>query len=95
MGYVYVTILRRPETSWRHALAMCTIQHVSVDEAFQGRGVGRALIKAAKDLAIREGISRVDLDVWAFNEHARRFFESQGFEVFNTRMWTEVEGNAD
>ena len=94
-GYVYVSTVRRPETSWRRALAMCTIHHISVDEAFQGRGVGRALIKAAKDLAILEGISRVDLDVWAFNEHARRFFESQGFEVFNTRMWTEVAGNAD
>ncbi|MCJ7550036.1 MAG: GNAT family N-acetyltransferase [Anaerolineae bacterium] len=94
-GYAYVSIVRRPETSYRYAMAMCTIQHISVDEDFQGLGVGRALIQAAKDLAISEGISCVDLVVWAFNEHARTFFESQGFEVLNLRMWTEVEGNAD
>jgi ribosomal protein S18 acetylase RimI-like enzyme len=33
-----------------------------------------------------EGVSRVELSVWAFNAGARRFYERQGFATFNERM---------
>ena len=37
-----------------------------------------------------KGIRRVELDVWAFNAGARRFFAGQGFGVFNERMALET-----
>ena len=37
-------------------------------------------------------INRVELDVWAFNSEARRFYAKHGFEVFNERMQLTING---
>ncbi len=89
-GYVYCQIARRPESYIRYALDLLYIHHISVDAAYQGTGVGSALMDAVRDLARAEGITHLELDVWSFNDHARRFFESQGFKVYNLRLWTDI-----
>ena len=30
----------------------------------------------------------LELDVWSFNDGAKRFFARHGFEIFNERFWT-------
>ena len=90
-GYILFSTVHRPEAHWRHAIDMVYIHHISVDAAFQGQGVGHALINAARAYARTHGITHVELDVWAFNTHARAFFEREGFEAYNVRMWMELE----
>jgi diamine N-acetyltransferase len=91
VGYISVEVIRRPESSLTYATERLQIHHISVDDTCQGIGVGRALIDAAKDLARDEGISHIELDVWSFNDHARHFFERQGFEVYNQRLWQDID----
>ena len=43
-GYVYCQIARRPESYIRYALDLLYIHHISVDAAYQGTGVGSALM---------------------------------------------------
>lgn len=53
-----------------------------VAEAWQGRGVGRAVLDALLDLGERWlGILRFDLEVFVDNEPARRLYQSRGFEI--------------
>ncbi len=86
-GYVYVELLRRPDSSATHALAMTYIHHISVRPEFRRQGVGRALIAAARALGRNAGIGLVGLDVWTFNEPARAFFRRCGLAAYTERMW--------
>ncbi len=91
VGYLYAQVVRRPESALRHALDLVYIHHIAVRRTHRGQGCGEALVQRALALAREEGIARVELDVWSFNEGARAFFRRQGFTVFNERMCIEAE----
>jgi hypothetical protein len=41
----------------------------------------------ANDRADELGVSMLQLDSWAFNTDAHKFFEREGFRKFNHRFW--------
>ncbi|MGW7288037.1 N-acetyltransferase family protein [Streptomyces sp. NPDC054847] len=57
------------------------IQGLAVAERARGRGVGRALLRAACDEARRQGAVRITLRVLAHNAPARALYEAEGFVV--------------
>lgn len=67
---------RRPRT-----LHVATLG-ISVHDAYQGRGIGRALMAALMDAADRWlNILRIELEVYPDNERAIKLYESFGFVV--------------
>jgi ribosomal protein S18 acetylase RimI-like enzyme len=48
--------------------------------------IGTRLIASVKEFCRTNDLNRIELDVRAFNEKAKGFFEEQGFEVFGTRL---------
>lgn len=76
----------RPDGWARRGQRFLYIQHMAVAPEFRRRGVGRLMLTKAVDIARREGIKRVELDVWSFNFDAKRFYTKHGFEVFNEKM---------
>ncbi|TWV32796.1 GNAT family N-acetyltransferase [Streptomyces misionensis] len=67
-----------PLASHAHVLS---IQGFAVAEEARGRGVGRALIRAAVAEARERGARRLTLRVLGHNAPARRLYESEGFAV--------------
>ncbi|MEU8761796.1 GNAT family N-acetyltransferase [Streptomyces sp. NPDC048659] len=57
------------------------IQGLVVGEAARGRGVARALVRAAMDRARRQGATRITLRVLGHNAPARALYEAEGFAV--------------
>ncbi len=57
------------------------IQGLAVAEPARGRGLARALLRAACAEARRRGAVRMTLRVLAHNTPARRLYESEGFTV--------------
>ena len=55
---------------------------VSVDRAYWGLGVGRALTRACIECAARAGYAQLELDVVADNERALALYESEGFTEY-------------
>lgn len=51
-----------------------------VDQEYRGRGIGKQLFRYAEFLAKEKGAERLDLMVWAFNDHAKAFYESLGLK---------------
>jgi GNAT superfamily N-acetyltransferase len=90
VGYVYARVIRRPDNAYKHPRDMVYIDQISVKPAYQRHGCGAALIQTVRELAREQGITTVAIDTWFFNEKAQAFFASQGFSMFNIRMWMEV-----
>lgn len=91
IGYIFAEYVRRPESSLLHRFDRMYIHQLVVWESHQGKGCGKALVDRVLELAKREGVSAVVLDVWSFNQKARQFFSNRGFTVFNERMWIRTE----
>jgi ribosomal protein S18 acetylase RimI-like enzyme len=87
IGYIYAEVRNLPETPFRYAMSMIYVHHISLSPDYQHKGFGKLLIEAIKVLARAKGIPLITLDVWSFNKKAHAFFEKQGFENFNERMW--------
>jgi diamine N-acetyltransferase len=88
VGYAYAEHIRRPESSFQYAHEMIYLHHISVKPAYQRRGVAGALIKALRAAADERAVSVLALDVWSFNNRARRFFARNGFTPYNERLWS-------
>ena len=57
------------------------IYHMAVAEAHRRRGVGTALLDRCLDALKAEGINKVALLVFKYNEAGNAFWEKQGFTV--------------
>ncbi|GHU95095.1 N-acetyltransferase [Clostridia bacterium] len=55
------------------------VDDLCVEDGFQGAGIGRALMDACKERARELGCHNIELNVWEFNEKARKFYEKIGF----------------
>lgn len=55
------------------------LQRVAVDPRFQGRGIGRSLVRSSARWARSEGASSLLLNTQVGNDPAMRLYESEGF----------------
>jgi GNAT superfamily N-acetyltransferase len=90
-GYIFLRAVRREENPFLHERAFLYIDQMSVAEAYRGTGCARLLMDAARAHARDTGVTELGLDVLAFNERARRFYEKEGFDVYRTVMTAEVD----
>jgi len=91
VGYIVCRVVHRDETPFMFAQSYLYIDQIGVAPEFQGRGIGAALMSRAAQLAERGDLTTISLDSWAFNRKAHVFFQSQGFEIYNVRMWKRKE----
>lgn len=76
-GYIRVV----PPTPLPANAHVLQIQGLVVDPWARGRGVGRALLRAAAALARERGARRLTLRVLGHNAPARRLYETEGYAV--------------
>lgn len=90
-GFACVEYHHKPETQWAPEQHYCYVREFGVDDAFQHRGIGRALMDYLREESRRRGINRLELDVWAFNEKAMNFYQRQGFKPRYSYMEMDFE----
>ena len=81
IGMVMVDYIDRPESPYRYAERFAHIAEICVDEQYRRQGIGQRLLDFVKADAKAKGFSRIELDVWAFND-ALAFYEAEGYTVF-------------
>ena len=90
IGYVYYVISNLPENIYRKEKRITYINQIMISKNYQGKGYGKALIGYVKDVAKKENIKQVGLDVLLFHESAIKFFENQGFKPSLQIMWHQM-----
>jgi ribosomal protein S18 acetylase RimI-like enzyme len=63
---------------------------VFVAEEHRGRGVGRQAMELAEQEARRQGLSRIELNVFGGNDAARSLYRSVGYEEVAIQMGKEL-----
>jgi ribosomal protein S18 acetylase RimI-like enzyme len=63
---------------------------ISIREEFRGRGLGRAAMLAAEDVAVRVAAEAIGLNVFGPNTVARHLYESLGYGVTSQQMLKEL-----
>jgi len=90
LGCVLCELVEREENPFTFAMRYLMVDQISVKPEAQGKGVGKALVKQAEDLAKEWNVSRIQLNSWGFNTNAHVFFEKVGFMKFNYRFWQKL-----
>ncbi len=64
----------------------CELQSLMVAAPFRRQGLARQLIQHATAWAREKGATEIRLNVWEFNEAARRLYQQLGFTTLQRRM---------
>lgn len=67
VGYVEGEVVLRAETTYRASQRLLYVRQLCVTESAKRQGHGRRLISTMRACAAERGISRLELDTWAFN----------------------------
>ena len=86
LGAIIVSVRDNPQDRWLQARRIGYIEDLIVTTAAQGQGIGKQLMRAARDWVLSQDIQTVELCVWEVNDGARRFYESLGLECVQRRM---------
>jgi len=77
-GYCFCQVRNINHPVIRNYLSLF-IDDFCVDETLRGQGIGKKLFAAAKEYAKECGAYNIELNVWAVNEGAVKFYEDFGF----------------
>lgn len=78
------------ESLFHQAKRYVHVSELVVAEQFFGQGVAQALMAAAKQWAREQNMNQLNLNVYAFNERAIRFYEKEGFYPQKIIMWCDL-----
>ena len=87
VGYVICRVAHGTGNAFMFARSYLYIDQISVEPDYHGKGIGKALMERADQLAEEHALPMVSLNSWSFNQDAHAFFHSQGYEIYNVRMW--------
>ncbi len=88
-GMVCVEYVNKPETPYGKARSYYHVIEIAVDVNHRRQGVAKELFEFMIAEAKKRKLSKIELDVWEFNESAIEFYQAVGFR--QTRRWMEYE----
>lgn len=91
LGYAITQDFDRKPSPYMLARRFVHVEEFCVDERCRRMGAGRALMAFIRNDAQSRGFSRVELDVWAFNEDARHFYDAEGFHTYRYFLELNME----
>lgn len=86
LGYMFGIYQESAENAFLVGEKSLYIDDICVDQNIRGKHVGQTLYQATKELAADTGCRRITLNVWAFNDSAKSFYEKMGMQTFKTTL---------
>lgn len=85
-GFVTMKHVAMSESPYAVERRFLLVEELGVDFKSRRKGIGSQLMCYVKDYAKSLGYTRIQLDMWAFNETAEEFYLDQGFETYRKYM---------
>jgi ribosomal protein S18 acetylase RimI-like enzyme len=79
LGYALCQLHTRDASIFSPGYRRLMIDHIAVAPEARRQGQGRALLQAARDLAVDLNVDEIMLDTWDANTDAHAFFRAAGF----------------
>jgi ribosomal protein S18 acetylase RimI-like enzyme len=79
VGYLHYEIINIPQGEWTYARHVVHVHSLTIKQEQRRKGYGEELMDYVTEVARDAGASHVTLEVWAFNQPARAFYERLGF----------------
>lgn len=76
---------------WRRLEQMLVLNNLNVDTACRSQGIGARLVAYGEELARKEGVRTLALDVFYWNERVHEWYKRLGFTEAGRTYW--YEGN--
>ena len=89
LGFALLNHITRPENPFMHERDFLDIDEFAVDEAHRRKGIATEMIRFIREYAKDEGFSRLELNMWEFNQDALLFYEAAGFTTY--RRYLEIK----
>lgn len=89
-AYAMIEFVRKPETVYRYEQRYVDVKELGTLQIKQGKGYGKMILTEIKAITKQMGFSRVELNMWSFNNKALAFYEKMGFETFRRHLRIDV-----
>ena len=90
IGYVIAECRHQDENAFKHSHDSLLIHQLAVAPRHRRKGVATALLDHAQGLAVRAGITRLEIDVYTANQDAKIFYTAWGFRTFRELMEKDI-----
>lgn len=85
-GFAVVNSIHKPESPFMLERDFMDVDEFCVAKECRRQGIATEMITFIRKLAKERGFSRLELNMWEFNEGALKFYESVGFETYRRYM---------
>lgn len=75
-----------PQTPYKNERVFLDIDEFGVDESHHRQGIATEMMRFIREYAKSEGFSRIELNMWEFNQGALEFYNSVGFRTYRRYM---------
>ncbi|MBQ3265746.1 MAG: GNAT family N-acetyltransferase [Ruminococcus sp.] len=86
LAFAVLNHITKPENPFMFVRDYLDIDEFGVDEANRRKGIAAQMIAFIRDFAKNEGFSRLELNMWEFNQDALEFYEAVGFTTYRRYM---------
>lgn len=85
-GFAILNHISKPESPFSYARDFLDIDEFCVDVHYRRQGIATQMIQYIQDYAKNEDFTRIELNMWEFNQEALAFYESIGFTTYRRYM---------
>ena len=85
-GFAVLHHINKPENPFMKERDFIDIDEFCVDKDHRRKGAASAMVSFIKEFAKEKGFSRIELNMWEFNQNALAFYEAAGFKTFRRYM---------
>lgn len=89
VGILIASIKHTLENEMMKSIDMIWVEGIGVSKKFQKKGIGTELFHELEKIAKEKGISKIELNVWNFNQGALKFYQKLGFKIKSMRLEKE------
>lgn len=90
IAFACLAEIESPVTPYRPGRRFLEVDEVGVDVSARRQGVGKKLFEEIRRFAKEKDFTRLELNMWEFNEEALKFYEAIGFTTYRRYMEMDI-----